>query len=432
MVIAIVGMLDEREPALAQIKSCVEANGLKTCLIDISIGTGATVPALQPDITAREIAELGQESVKEAAASRTNVDRNLMTAAMAEGLKKKILALHASGELDGIIAVAGMTGTFITLEAMKILPFGLPKLLLSTGTALPAYAHLLAEYFAVNDTIVMHTVVDTVGMNHLVRSLALNGASAISGMVKGRSGGGEAALQKRPTLAITEFGFCDKGAHYVRQVLGEDYEIVSFHAIGLGDKAAANLIRQGFFQAFVDLVPATFCEYILGGNRALGGPVRLDIAMDQGIPYIFCPGGFDMISCGPLERRDNGDHLWISRKLSERKLYVKDRVRVEARTSAEEMVQVGMAAADKLNRYSQKDLVKVLIPRKGFSSLSAEDGPLFDRVADEAFAKTLRGRLDPRIDVAEVDANINDPEFAKAVTSVLRSVASCGSIDASK
>jgi len=240
-------------------------------------------------------------------------------------------------------------------------------------------------------------------------------------MVKGGSGR-LAALQERPSLAITEFGFCDKGAHYVRQLLGEDYEIVSFHAIGLGDKAAANLVRQGLFQAFVDLVPATFSEHIFGGNRALGGPVRLDMALDQGIPYIFCPGGFDMISCGPLERRDTGDHLSVSRKLSERKLYIKDRIRVEARTSAEEMAQVGIAVADKLNRHREKALVKVLIPKRGFSSLSAEGGPLFDRAADEAFAETLRRRLDPRIDMAEVDANINDPEFAEAVASVLRSV----------
>jgi uncharacterized protein (UPF0261 family) len=238
-------------------------------------------------------------------------------------------------------------------------------------------------------------------------------------MVNGRSGEHVTALQKKPSLAITEFGFCDKGAHFVRQVLGEGYEIVSFHAIGLGDKAAANLIRQGFFQAFIDLVPAVFSEDILGGNRAFG-PGRLDIAMDQGIPYVFCPGGFDMISCGPLERRDAGDHLWVSRRLSERKLYVKDKLRVEVRTSVEEMMLLGTAVAERLNRYNQKELVKVLIPRKGFSSLSAEEGPLFDPVADEMFARTLRRWLDHRIDVIEVDANINDLEFARSVAATLR------------
>ena len=201
-----------------------------------------------------------------------------------------------------------------------------------------------------------------------------------------------------------------------------DYESVSFHANGLGDRAAIDLVRQGYFQAFVDLVPGTFSEYLLGGNRP-SGPDRLDITRDNPIPYIFCPGGFDMISCGPLERKGQGDALWVSGRLAERKLHVKDNLRVQARTSIKEMEELGTAVADKLNCYVNKARVKVVIPQKSFSSISVEGEALFDPVADRAFIKALRRGLDPEIGIIEVDSDINSPDFARVVANTLSEVA---------
>jgi uncharacterized protein (UPF0261 family) len=262
----------------------------------------------------------------------------------------------------------------------------------------------------------MHTVVDTVGMNPLVRTLALHGADAVSGMVEG----GPASLEgDKPSVAVTEFGYCDKGAYHIREILGGDYEIVSIHAMGVGDKAALDLAPQGVFTALVDLVPGAFSENLLGGNRD-AGPDRLDVAATLPIPYVFCPGGFDMISCGPIERRDRNDPLWTLRRLAERKLYVQP-PRVQARTSAEEMEQIAAAAAERLNRYQQKARVKAVVPLRGFSSLSVEGGPLHDPVSDQAFSRTLKAHLDPEIDVIEVDADINSPTFARAVADALSS-----------
>ena len=229
-------------------------------------------------------------------------ERDKATSMMAEGLSQKVLDLHQAGQLKGMIAIAGMTGTFLSLTAMKALPFGVPKLLISSVAAMPAYANRLAEYFGLRDITVMHTIVDTVGLNPLVRTLAVNGANAISGMVEGLEA---PQKEKRPSIALTEFGFVDKGAHYVRDLLEKDFDLVSFHATGLGDRAAVDLVSQGFFEAFIDLVPASFSEYLFGGNRA-SGPNRLDAALHQPIPYIVAPCGFDMISCGPIERRDKG------------------------------------------------------------------------------------------------------------------------------
>jgi uncharacterized protein (UPF0261 family) len=335
---------------------------------------------------------------------------------MSKGLKEKIMALHKSNDLQGMIAVTGLTGAMISLPALKELPFGLPKIIISSAMALPVHAEKYAEFVCVKDITVMHAVVDTVGMNALVRKLALNGADAISGMVEGNVNTG---FTEKPSIAITEFGFTDQGAHYIREFLEEEYEFVSFHANGVGDMAAMEIIPQGGFQAFIDLVPGAFSEYLLGGNRNSSGPNRLDIASELSIPYILCPGGFDIISCGPVERKDRNDPLWESRKLAERKLYIQEHPRAHARMSAEELEYVTSSAGERLNRYQHKERVKVIVPMRGFSSLSVEGGPLYDPKADKMFANTLKKCLDPEIEIIRIDSDINSKEFASAVVETL-------------
>ncbi len=413
--IAVIGMLDEREEALKIIRNQIERRGHQAILIDISIGTGAISPSLIPEVSGDEIAKLGGTTIEEIKKAPTH-EREKVTSRMAEGLTRKILDLYKAGQLQGVIAIAGMTGTFLSLNAMKSLPFGLPKVLISSVTAMPAYASRLSEFFSLRDITVIHSVVDTVGLNPLVRTLALNGANAICGMVEGLE---PLKKEDKPSIAITEFGFCDKGAHYIRDLLASEYSLVSFHATGLGDRAAVDLVRQGFFEAFIDLVPASFSEYLLGGNRA-SGPDRLDAALDLSIPYLLSPCGFDMISCGPIERKDKGDPLWVSRKLAERKLLIQDAMRVQARTNAEEMETIAKAVSEKLNRYKNKKLVKFLIPRRGFSSLSVEGAVLYDPEVDQVFIKTLKKHLDPGIEIIEVDSDINQLEFARVVVEALK------------
>jgi uncharacterized protein (UPF0261 family) len=415
MSIAVIGMIDEREEALSLIKDRIEQRCHKALLIDISIGTGAIVPSLKADIGCGELSELGGGPSAGVAAMLPD-GREEAISIMARGLTEKILSLHQSGDLEGMIAISGMTGAMISLPAMKKAPFGLPKLIISSAMAMPIHAEQYAEYFSVKDITVMHAVVDTVGMNSLVRTLVLNGADAISGMIEGDK---KSARDPKPSIAITEFGFCDKGAHYIRELLEKNYEIVSFHANGIGDKAAMELIPQGGFHAFVDLVPGAFSEYLLGGNRGIPGPDRLDIASEMSIPYILCPGGFDIISCGPLERKDHNDALWESRKLAERQLYIQEHPRVQARLSAEEMEYVSISAAERLNSYRHKERVKIIIPLRGFSSLSVKGGPLFDPESDRVFAVALKKHIDPEIEIIEIDSDINSREFAGTVAETL-------------
>jgi uncharacterized protein (UPF0261 family) len=414
MTIAVIGMLDEREAALALIKETIEKRGHRIALIDISIGTGAIKSALKADITNEELAGSAGTTV-EAIGGMLARERDKATSTVASSLGKKLMAMLEAGDLQGVIAVGGMTGTFITLSALKMLPFGLPKLLISSVAAMPAYAGKLAEFFGVRDITVMHSVVDTVGLNPLVRNLMINGAGAVCGMVESY----EPRLKEgRPAIALTEFGFAEKGAHYVREFLEDRFDIISFHATGMGEKAAGDLVGQGLFEAFIDLVPAGFSEYLLGGNRA-AGPDRLDAGCKQSKPYILSPCGFDMISCGPIQRRDDKDKLWVSRKLAERKLLIQDAIRVQARTSPEEMKMIAEAVAGKLNWHPNKKLVKFVIPKRGFSSLSVEGGSLYDPVSDQTFIDELKNNLSPEIEVIEIDTHINTPEFGRAIIAAL-------------
>jgi uncharacterized protein (UPF0261 family) len=408
-------MLDEREDGLLLIKEKIEKRGHQTIVIDFSIGTGGIQPALKADITCGELAAAGGANIETVRAS-LKTEREKATSAMARGLASKAAELLAAGRLQGIIAVGGMTGTMISLPALRQLPFGLPKVLISSTAALPYYANFFADYFAVSDITVMHTVVDTVGLNPMLRNLLVNGAGAVSGMVESYE---PAAKKTKPALALTEYGFSEQCAHYVREHLERDFDVVSFHAQGIGDRAVEHLMAQGLFEGCIDLVPSAIGEYLLGGNRPSAAN-RLEGAGIAGIPYVLAPCGFDCVSCGPIERKDQNDPLWTSRRLAERKIFVQDKQRVQVRTSPDEMKIFAKAVADKLNAYPNKKLVKFLIPTRGFTSIGAPGGVLHEPETDRVFADALKKELDPEIQTIELETHLNTPEFALAIVQAFK------------
>lgn len=417
MAIAVCGMMDERDIGLKLIKEQIERRGHKAVVIDFSIGTGGIEPSFAADITCDDLALAGGTTRARIRAG-LSTERDKITAAMSRGLAIKLGEMHEAGTLQGVIAVSGMTGTLICLPAMKNLPFGMPKVLVSSAAALPRYADYYAQYFSLNDITVMHSVVDTVGMNAMLRTLLLNGAGAVCGMVENH----EVSVKKtKPVVAITEYGFAEKCAHYVREQLEHDFDLVSFHAQGLGDMAVEHLVGQGRFDGLIDLVPSAIGEYILGGNRP-SGPDRLENAGIAGIPYVLAPCGFDILSAGPIARKDNGDALWTSRKLATRKMFLQDAQRVQVRTSADEMRQVADAVAERLNRHPNRKLVKFLVPTRGFSVLGVAGGPLHEPDTDAAFVDELKKQFNPEIQVLELDTHLNTPEFATAVVNAFREV----------
>lgn len=416
--VLIMGALDTKGTEFSLLKELIEQHGLNTILMDVNMGGE---PAIIPEISAREVAAAGGGDIMEIRGSR---DTGKFTPIMIKGAIAKALELLECGRLDGIISIGGASGTTMGTTVMKALPFGIPKLMVSSTASMPGYA---AEYIGTKDIIMMHSVVDIAGLNDLVRDVLVRAAGGISGMVEARrqfadrgSDDSPKSQQVRPLVALSEFKFSENCCKYLRKYLLErGYDVIPFHAQGIGDQALDELLEQGWFEGVLDIVPSGVSEGMFGGNRA-AGPGRLLAAGRRGIPQIVTPCGFDMISCGPLERRDREDPLWTKRKLAERQLFIPDTFRVQVRTNAEEVREVAGETAKRLN--SSRGPVKFLLPLKGWSALSSEGGALYNPEVDRAFAEELRAQLNSNVELIELDMELNSEEFALAALKAFEEV----------
>jgi uncharacterized protein (UPF0261 family) len=402
--IIIISTLDTKGSEAAFLKNLIQERGHRVILLDTNTGGEPSIP---PDISAKEVAEAGGGNIEE---MRKMKDTAKVSSIMIEGAIKKVKTLLEKGELDGIISFGGASNTAIATAIMKSLPFGIPKVMLSSTAAMPAYA---GGYFGTKDIAMIHSVVDIAGLNPLVEDVLKRAAGAICGMVEMGEGLSflPSVARKKDLIALTEFKFSEECCSHVRRLLEEKgFEVIPFHAQGIGDRALEDLIGEGFFQGVMDIVPAGVGEELLGGNRA-AGPNRLENAGQLGIPQIIAPCGFDMLSCGPLERGDRGDSLWVSKDIKNRKLFIPDAFRVQARTTSQELREIAREVARKLNQ--SKGPVAVLIPLKGWSSLDKEGMPLYDPGADQAFLDELRIHLTKKISLIELDLHLNTREFAE-------------------
>ncbi len=406
--ILIISSLDTKGKEVEFLKGLIEQKEQQTIILDMS--TGGEKSLIKADITCEEIAKAGGSST-EGIKSSTRA-RYEITALMTDGAIKKVLELYQAGKIAGVVGVGGVSNTTVATNIMKALPFGVPKLMVSSGAAMPSYA---GGFFGASDIAIMSSVVDMAGLHELSRSVLIRAAGAICGMVET---GADAVIDslkesKIPLVAMTEFHYSDMCCNLVGKYLEErGYKIIPCHAQGVGDRAMDRLLGQGFFDGVVDIVPSGLSEELLGGNRA-AGPDRLEAAGKMGIPQIITPCGFEMISCGPLKRKDSGDPLWLSRNLADRNYYLHDAYRVHARTNAEELRLVAKTMAEKLNK--AKGPVKILIPNRGWSTLSVKGQPLHDPGTDKVFVDELKNHLKPEIELRELDVHLNTGEFALAV-----------------
>jgi uncharacterized protein (UPF0261 family) len=297
-------------------------------------------------------------------------------------------------------------------EVMQSLPYGIPKLMVSSGAAMPQYA---GDFFGSSDITIFSSVVDIDGLHLLSKSVLQRAAGAICGMVETSMGSVVTTLKQseKPLIALTQFQYSTECCEIVRRKMEEEgYTVIPCHANGIGDKAMERLIAEDIFNGVIDIVPGGVSEQIVGGNRAAGS-VRLESAGQQGLPQVITPCGFEMISCGPISRKDTNDPLWISRNIAERKYYIQDAYRVQARTTKEEMETIAKVVSDKLNK--SMGPITFLVPLKGWSSLSEKGQPLYDKNADAFFIEKLRNTLKPEIDIIELNFPLNSNEFADAI-----------------
>lgn len=401
--IVIISTLDTKGSEAAFLKNLIEDRGHRVVLLDTNTGGE---PSIRPDISAAEVAEAAGWDIKQV---RKQKDTEKTSSIMIQGAIKKVRSFLEKGELDGILSFGGASNTAIATAIMKSLPFGIPKVMLSSTAAMSAYA---GGYFGTKDITMIHSVVDIAGLNPLVEVVLRRAAGAICGMVETEQGlqSLRTPSQKKALIALTEFKFSEECCSHIRHLLEEKgFEVIPFHAQGTGDRAMEELIGEGIFQGVIDVVPAGVGEELLGGNRAAGSN-RLESAGRLGIPQVITPCGFDMLSCGPLERGDRGDPLWIAKGIKKRKLFIPDAFRVQARTTSQELRGVAREVARKLNQ--SKGPVTVLIPLKGWSSLDKEGMPLYDAEADRAFVQELKVCLNPNIPLVEFDLHLNTREFA--------------------
>ena len=323
---------------------------------------------------------------------------------MIEGGREKVRELYARDELSGIVSLGGTTGTQMGTRVMKALPFGVPKLAVSSTASLPGFA---SRYIGTADISLMHTVVEIAGLNSLMRDVLARAAGAICGMLEGAAGAYrclEAEVAAAP-VAMTHFGPCEQCAVHVRRGLErKGYEVIGFSAAGIGDRAMEEIIgRQGLFSAVIDLAPGGVGEELFGFTRA-AGPTRLEAAGLKGIPQIIAPCGVNFGT--PLKRKYKPEY-------ESRKKFDYDSVRTFLRLSRKEMIMVADEIAQKLNR--ARGPVKVVIPLGGWSSVDRRGSDFYDQDLDRTFVNHLAGKLRKDIEVREVDADLDTPEFAQAI-----------------
>jgi uncharacterized protein (UPF0261 family) len=405
--IVILCSMDSKGEEAYYLKNNIEACEGNVLLMDIGIGRE---PDLEPDITAEAVAKAGDGDIH---AIRKSRETGEVTPIMIKGAGRIALDLWKEGKLAGIISFGGASNTATATTIMKMLPFGIPKLMVSSTASMPAYA---STYIGTKDITMMHSVVDISGLNHLTKSVLENAAGGITGMVK-ISRGAPAPDGDIPLIAITSFKFSENLSHNVKLLLEKKgFAVIPFHAQGMGDRAMEELIEEGLFAGIIDVVPAGVSEQLLGGNRD-AGEKRLEAAGRMGIPQVYTPCGFDMLSCGPLSRRDQDDPLWERLGLAKRKIFIPDEFRVQVRTSSDELKQIAQVVAEKLNR--SRGPVKFFIPLKGWSSLSIEGSSLYDPQTDTVFNQSLRDHFETNLEIIEQDVTYDSPEFAEALVNAL-------------
>lgn len=393
--IVIVCNLDTRGEDILFVKDLIAGRGIEPVLLDFSMEEPPPFPG---DITTEEVALRGGLAIDELRATFRS-DRDRATNNQIAGAAAIVLDLARQQRVHGVIGIGGGTATLVATSIMKRLPFGMPKLMASPMAAHPAY---IDRYVGTKDITMHHTVLDIVRMNPLLKAQIINAVGAICGMVE-MTQGTDIRFDK-PCVAVSSFGF---GEMAVQSAVGmlEDagFTAIVCHAQGKGDRAMEEMISDGAFQGVLDICTGGVMEHLFKGNRD-PGPDRLMAAVRSGVPTVLAPCGLDILSYGG--RTD------MLEKMKERPQVVQDALRVQVRTTAEELRRAAEVIAQRLNQ--AQGPWTFLVPLQGWSSLDKPGRPIHDPEADAAFVARLKDRLADPSHVKELDVHLYTPEFARA------------------
>ena len=394
--VCIVGTMDTKGIEFSFIKTQIESTGVSTCVINTGI---LGEPQLTPDISADEVAQAGGSSLQ---ALRDEGDRGNSVTIMAQGAATLVAEKHAAGEIDGIISLGGSAGTTIGTTAMQAVPVGVPKIMVSTlasGDTSP--------YVQSKDICMMYSVVDIAGINRLSRQILANAAGAIVGMVNAEAPADAEA--DKPLIAATMFGVTTPCVTKAREFLEEaGYEVLVFHATGTGGQAMEDLVKGGFLAGVLDVTTTELADELVGGILS-AGPDRLEAAGQSGLPQVVAPGALDMVNFGPPDT--------VPEKFSDRLFYQHNPTVTLMRTTAEETAELGRIMARKLSE--AQGSTTVIIPTQGISAIDKTDQPFDSPEARTAWSENLKAHIGDNVTVIEMDAHINDDEFAAKLAETL-------------
>jgi uncharacterized protein (UPF0261 family) len=393
--VVIVGALDTKAEDFRFVRDLIRARGLETIVVDFGV---LEDPAWQPDISADEVARAGGASIAELRASK---DKTRAMQVMGDGLARIVKDLYDAGRLGGILGMAGSGGTSIATTAMRGLPVGVPKVMASTvgGGDISAYVGTV-------DITMMPSVVDVAGINSISRRIYANAAGAIAGMVSQEL---PPVAETRPLITASMFGNTTACVNHAREALEKHgYEVLVFHATGTGGRTMESLIASGFITANLDITTTELADHVCGGALS-AGPDRLMAAARAGIPALLVPGCVDMCNFWAMDT--------VPERYRGRNLYQWNPNVTLLRTNIEENVAMGRMIARAANESTGP--VAILLPLKGVSQLDSPGGQFWDPEADGACYDAIKSNLKPGIPLVEMDANINDAEFADRAVDIL-------------
>jgi uncharacterized protein (UPF0261 family) len=395
MAVVIVGTLDTKGAEIGFARDVIEAQGVETHLVDVGV---LDDPSTTPETPASEVARAGGTTLEEL---REKQDRGPAMEAMGEGARIVAERLHEEGELDGVLGLGGSGNTSIATTAMRALPVGVPKLMVSTmasGDTEP--------YVGSRDIAMLYSVADIEGLNQLSRTVIANAALAMVGMV---SNDPAVEVEEKPTVGITMFGVTTPCVKTARAYLEDrGYETIVFHATGTGGRAMEQLVREGIIDGVLDVTTTEWADELVGGVLN-AGPERLDAAGEVGIPQVVSTGALDMVNFGP---RDS-----VPEEFAGRQFHVHNPQVTLMRTTPEENAELGRILAEKLNAATGP--TTLALPLGGVSMLDVEGEDFYDPEADAALFDALREHLDDGVELLEFDHAINDDAFATAIAETL-------------
>jgi uncharacterized protein (UPF0261 family) len=400
MPVILIGTLDTKGAELQFVRDLLTRAGVETLLLDAGV---LHPPLVAPDIPRDDVYAAAGTSLL---AVQQAADRGKAVEAAAEGAARLVADLHARGKVDGVLSLGGSAGTTIGTAAMRALPFGVPKLMVSTLAS-----GQVRPFVGVRDILMMHSVVDISGLNRVSRTVLTNAASAMIGMVRSQRSEvrGQKSEEDKPLVTATMFGVTTPCVEVGRGLLEHSgYEVLVFHATGIGGRTMESFVRDGLVRGVFDITTTELADELVGGELS-AGPDRLTAAALRGVPQVIAPGALDMVNFGPRPT--------VPEKFAGRRFYQHNPNITLMRTTPEENDRLGKEIAEKAS--AARGPTAVLVPLRGVSAIDRAGQPFWWPEADAALFQSLRNWMGPQVRLIELDLHINDPGFAESAARTL-------------